>query len=157
MKDWREWGVAVETAYGGFRDEDLYPDAPGVIPALRAAGYRVAILANQPAQRAGELRALGFDPDVMAMSEEIGASKPDAAFFERSLELLGNPDPADVAYVGDRVENDVAASAAAGMRPIWIRRGPWGHIQADEGGIALAQITSLDELVDVLPGVFADR
>ncbi len=154
MTDWRERVARVEAAYGGFRAEDLYADARGVIPALRDAGYRVAILANQPASRTAELRALGLDPDVMAMSDELGVSKPDTAFFERALELLGNPDPGDVAYVGDRVDNDVAGSAAAGMRPVWIRRGPWGHLQTDPGGIALAEVTSLDELVDVLPSVF---
>ena len=157
MTDWRERGAAVEAAYGGFRRDDLYADAADAVGALRDAGYGVSILANQPASRTAELRALGFQPDVMAMSEEIGASKPDTAFFERSLELLGHPDPRDVAYVGDRVDNDVAGSAAAGMRPIWIRRGPWGHLQTDPGGIALAEIRSLDELVGVLPEVFHDR
>ena len=157
LSDWRERRAAVEAAYGGFQPDDLYPDATRVVPALHAAGYRVALLANQPAQRAEELRALGFEPEVMGMSDAIGAWKPDAAFFERSLELLGHPDPSDVAYVGDRVDNDVVASAAAGMRPVWIRRGPWGRLQADQEGVALAEIASLDELVDVLPGVFADR
>ncbi len=157
ITDWRERGVAVEAAYGGFREEDLYADAWAVVPALREAGYRVAILANQPASRTRELRALGFDPDVMAMSEELGASKPETAFFERSLDLLGDPQPGDVAYVGDRLDNDVAGAAAAGMRPVWIRRGPWGLLQSDEGGIARTQIRSLDELVPVLPSVFGDR
>jgi FMN phosphatase YigB (HAD superfamily) len=32
--------------------------------------------------------------------------------------------------VGDRVDNDVLPAAAAGLRSVWIRRGPWGHIQA---------------------------
>ena len=155
ITDWRERGAAVEAAYGGFREQDLYADAWGVVPALREAGYAVAILANQPASRTAELRDLGFEPDVMAMSEEIGASKPDTAFFERSLELLGHPEPGHVAYVGDRVDNDVAGSAAAGLRPVWIRRGPWGYLQTDPRGVALAEIRSLDELVGVLPDVFA--
>lgn len=154
--DWRDRQAEIEAAYGGFREADLYADAPGVLPALREAGYRVALLANQPAQRGDELRALGFDPEVMGMSDAMGAWKPAAAFFARSLELLGHPDPGDVAYVGDRVDNDVVASAAAGMRPVWIRRGPWGHLQADRDGVALAQIRSLDELPDVLPRVFGD-
>ena len=33
--------------------------------------------------------------------------------------------PEEIAYVGDRTDNDVLPAADAGMRPILIRRGPW--------------------------------
>ena len=55
--------------------------------------------------------------------------KPDPAFFARVLDELGLP-AWEVAYVGDRVDNDVAPAAAAGMRAVWVRRGPWAWIQA---------------------------
>lgn len=146
--DWRVHRDEVARAYGGFRADDLYPDALPLVGSLRAAGYRVAILANQPAVRSGELRALGFAPDVMAMSEELGVAKPDPGFFERSLELLGDPDPGTVAYVGDRVDNDVLPAARAGMRAIWLRRGPWGAIQRlpDTQPSAALVVDSLEEL-----------
>ena len=146
-RDWRALAPAVEARYGGFRSSDLYPDALGAIEGLRRAGYGVAVLANQPLQRAAELRALGVAPDVMAMSEELGVSKPDPAFFSRSLELLGGPIPADVAYVGDRLDNDVRPSAAAGMRAVWIRRGPWAALATDDPAEAALVVESLDELV----------
>ena len=147
---WRELIPRLEDEYGGFQAIDCYPDALPSVQALCARGYRVAIVANQPARRTAELRGLGFAPDVMAMSDEMGAHKPDPAFFERALELMGNPDPGRVAYVGDRVDNDIIPSLAAGMRPIWLRRGPWGHIQelpADlRGGTLVAR--SLSEVLD---------
>jgi len=149
--DWRRHAAAVEARYGGFRPEDLYPDALPAVERLRTAGRKVAILANQPAIRHPQLLALGFRPDVIAMSEEMGVAKPDPAFFTRSLELLGGPDPASVAYVGDRVDNDVVASRAAGFRPVWIRRGPWGRLQEDRAGDAELTLWSLDELVERLP------
>ena len=68
------------------------------------------------------------------MSDAMGVAKPDPAFFARTLELIGSPPPADVAYVGDRVDNDVRPSAAAGMRAVWIRRGPWGLLHTDRDG-----------------------
>jgi HAD superfamily hydrolase (TIGR01549 family) len=126
---WREEMARVEEVYGGFKTEDLYPDALPAVQALCKAGYRVAILANQPARRTPELRALGFEPDVMAMSDELQVAKPDHAFFQRALELMRVDDAASVAYVGDRVDNDVIPAADAGMHPVWVRRGPWGHIQ----------------------------
>jgi len=109
--------------------------------------YRL-IIANQPAQRTPQLLALGFRPDVIAMSGELGVEKPDPAFFRRGLQLMGEPDPARVAYVGDRIDRDVEPSRRAGLRPVWIRRGPWGRLQVDRGRDAAMVVESLDEFVD---------
>ena len=154
--DWQERRPQLEAAYGGFTADDLYPDAHPAFDRLRELGYRIAILANQPAKRTAELRALGFDPEVMAMSEEMAAVKPAPAFFARSLELLGSPPPASVAYVGDRVDNDVLPSIAAGLRAVWIRRGPWGIIQElpPDARPALV-VDSLSELVDRIDEAWA--
>jgi HAD superfamily hydrolase (TIGR01662 family) len=147
--DWQLRMASVEGAYGGFAAEDLYPDALPALAALRDAGYRVAVVANQPAARSDELRGIGLEADVLAMSEEMGVAKPDAAFFARALELMGSPDPASVAYVGDRIDNDVRPAAAAGMRAVWIRRGPWGVIQRPAEDVHPALIVdSLDELAE---------
>jgi FMN phosphatase YigB (HAD superfamily) len=53
-----------------------------------------------------------------------------------------------IAYVGDRVDNDVGPAVAYGMVGVHIRRGPWGYLQTppDEA----VRITSLDELPEVL-------
>ena len=147
--DWQDRLPAVEQAYGGFTSADLYPDALRSIAALHAAGYRLAIVANQPASRGEELRAIGVDLEVMAMSEALGVAKPDPAFFARAFELMGGPEPASVAYVGDRIDNDVVPASEAGMRAIWLRRGPWGFIQRLPGGVRPAlTVDSLDELVE---------
>lgn len=147
--DWQLRMASVEGAYGGFAAEDLYPDALTALDSLRDGGYRVAIVANQPAARSAELRAIGVEAEVLAMSEEIGVGKPDPAFFARALELMGSPAPTLVAYVGDRIDNDVRPAAAAGMRAVWIRRGPWGAIQqADDGVRPALTVASLDELAE---------
>lgn len=147
--DWQLRAPAVEGAYGGFRADDLYADALPAIDALRDAGYRVAIVANQPASRAEELRAIGVDAEVVAMSQSLGVAKPDPAFFARALELMGSPAPSDVAYVGDRIDNDVLPAGVAGMRAVWIRRGPWGVIQRLPDGVKPAlTVDSLAELAE---------
>lgn len=78
-----------------------------------------------------------------------GVEKPDLRFFERIATELDLP-PAEIAYVGDRVDNDIRPAAAAGMRAIFIRRGPWAWIQAprDDPPEAAATIASLAELPD---------
>lgn len=147
--EWRDQEPAFEERYGALRVDDLYPDATRAIDRLKARGYRVAITANQPARRHAELEALGIEVDAMGMSDAMGVAKPDRAFFDRTLELIGSPEPASVAYVGDRVDNDVLPALAAGMRAIWLRRGPWGMLQELPNGARPAlTVRSLDELTE---------
>jgi len=145
--DWQDSRPDFEARYGALCRDDLYPDALRAIEGLKDRGYRVAITANQPARRHAELEALGVSVEAMGMSDAMGVAKPDPAFFARTLELLGSPPAADVAYVGDRVDNDVRPSAAAGMRAVWLRRGPWGLLHEDRDGVANLVVRSLDELV----------
>lgn len=148
IDDWRRHREAVDARIGGFTAEDLYPDALPVMAMLRERGYRVAVIGNQPSQRHAELQALGIDPEVMAMSEDLGVMKPDPDFFALVLGLLGDPEPHDVAYVGDRIDNDVVPSSAAGMRAVWLRRGPWGVVPQKEPAEADLVVHSLVELAE---------
>ena len=130
---------------------DLYPDA---VPALRAAldaGYRVGIAANQPSTIESLFLDMGLPLDFVAASESWGVHKPDPAFFTRIVSELGLP-AGEIAYVGDRIDNDVEPAAAAGMAAIFIRRGPWGWIQAGRSDPpqAAATIDGLGELPEVL-------
>ena len=155
--DWQLRLPSVEAAYGGFRPDDLYPDALDALDALRN-DYRVAIVANQPAERTEQLREIGVEADVVEMSEAMGVHKPAPEFFERALDLMGSPDPADVAYVGDRVDNDLRPAVAAGMRAIWLRRGPWGVIQRlDRDDRPALIVGSLGELADRIGEAWPDR
>jgi HAD superfamily hydrolase (TIGR01549 family) len=130
---------------------DLYHDALPALRALRAAGYRLAIAANQPISTEDLVAGLDVDFDLVASSDRWGVAKPDPAFYDRLTRELDLA-PEAIAYVGDRVDYDVRPVAAAGMTPIHLRRGPWGFAHAAtaiEAGAA-AQIESLAELPDVL-------
>ena len=147
--DWRTAWPEHEAIYGGFQVDDVYPDAIPAMDALRGRGYRVAVIGNQPTSRTAELRRIGVEAEVMAMSAEMGIAKPSQQFFERVLELLGSPPASSVAYVGDRVDNDVLPAVVAGMRAVWIRRGPWGYIERLPEGVHPALIVaSLAELAE---------
>ena len=145
--DWQELYPQFNETYGGFQADDLYPDAVSTLEALRSRGYRLSIFANQPAERTAELLPLGIRPDLMAMSGEWNVHKPAPEFYERALHEMGAA-AADVAYVGDRLDNDVRPSAAAGIRPVFIRRGPWGVIGGGPIPPGTLVVDSLDELVD---------
>jgi HAD superfamily hydrolase (TIGR01509 family) len=125
--------------------EELYPDALPCLDALRSAGLRVAAVGNTPQEAEDALRP---HVDVLGSSGRWGVAKPAPEFFARVLATTGLPAD-EVAYVGDRVDNDVRPARAAGMFAVHLRRGPWGYLQAgaDE---ADAEIQSLAELAGVL-------
>lgn len=127
--DWEELPEEHEQRYGGFGDQDLYHDARSCLTELRELSFDVVIAGNQPIRRDAQLRALDLPFDVLVTSEELGAAKPDPAFFDRLLARTSATDPSRVLYVGDRVDNDVLPAIAAGLRTCWLRRGPWGQLQ----------------------------
>lgn len=142
----------VDTGFGdNITVDDLYPDAVPCLRRLHDAGYRVGVAGNQPARAAAALAGFGLRLDLLGSSAIWGVEKPHHRFFERIATELDLP-PAEIAYVGDRVDNDIRPAAAAGMQAIFIRRGPWAWIQAprDDPPEAAATIASLAELPDAL-------
>jgi FMN phosphatase YigB (HAD superfamily) len=133
--------------------DDLYPDALPALRALRDAGYRLGLAANQPAPAGDVLGAMDVPFDFIGTSGAWGVAKPDPAFFARIAAELAL-EPGEIAYVGDRVDNDIEPAAGAGLHPIWIRRGPWAWIQAGmhPPTAAAASIDSLSDLPDLLAG-----
>lgn len=105
-------------------ESDLYPD-------VRARGVWTGVVGNQTTRAAGLLRALDLPVDSIATSGEWGVAKPDPGFFKRVIDFApGNA--AEIVYVGDHRDYDVKAAHAAGLRPVLIRRGPWGRLWADD-------------------------
>lgn len=136
-----------------FTAADLYPDAIPCLTELRARGYKVLIAGNQPVESEAALLRLGVPADLIASSAGWGVSKPDPAFFAKVVEAAGFPAEA-IAYVGDRLDNDVVPSVTAGMKAVFVRRGPWGWMHADLPGMDQAHIR-LTSLLD-LPARLAD-
>jgi len=49
-------------------------------------------------------------------------AKPNAAFFDKLAAASGH-DRHEIAYVGDRLDNDIAPASQAGLVTVWVRRG----------------------------------
>ena len=109
---------------------------------------------NQPAAAERLFDDLGVELDLVASSESLGVEKPDPAFFAAIATRLDLP-PSAIAYVGDRIDNDVRPAAAAGMRAIFLRRGPWAWLQAGRDPVpeAPSTIDDLTTIVEVVRGL----
>lgn len=132
--------------------DDLYPDARVCLRTLRADGYRIGIAGNQPMEAENAIAAMKLDVDFITSSARLGIEKPAPRFFVEIARLAGAP-PADIAYVGDRLDNDVLPAHNAGMVAVFLERGPWGRIHARRDEVRLADIR-LKQLLE-LPNALA--
>jgi HAD superfamily hydrolase (TIGR01509 family) len=148
---WELLGVERKPFPVRFEPEDLYPDVLPCLEQLKSARLRVGLAGNHSPGAATALVAAGLPVEVVGSSGEWGVEKPAPAFFERLAAEAGLP-PAEIAYVGDRVDNDVLPAKAAGMFSIFVRRGPWGVIHAKRPGAAEADavVESLAEIPSLL-------
>ena len=126
--------------------EDLYPDALECLRGVGALGLRVGIVGNQTEALEAWARDAALPADVISSSASLGVRKPDLAFFAKVVELVGCT-AGEVAYVGDRVDNDVLPAAAAGLVAVHVRRGPWGRLQRTppEAALGLDDLASLPD------------
>jgi HAD superfamily hydrolase (TIGR01549 family) len=130
---------------------DLYPDAVPCLRTLRERGYLIGIAGNQPADAERVLKGLGIDLDFVGSSVSWGVEKPSGAFFKKLVQAAGIA-ASEIAYVGDRLDNDVLPARKAGMISVFLERGPWGraHAKRIEARLADIWITNLAELPDAL-------
>ena len=126
-----------------------------LLDGLRDRGLRTGVFSDHPVR--SKLRALGvaeaMELQLCATDAEIDAFKPDPRGFQRACELWGL-EPAQVLYVGDRVEIDGAGAARAGMpcailerRPTLLRRGG-ASIRATDDPIRVPSFSELIHGID---------
>jgi putative hydrolase of the HAD superfamily len=138
-----------------------YADTFSTLITLRDAGYHLACVSNtnDDAHVQQMLDRNGLRPWLSPIytSEEIGLRKPHPHLFQLVLDDWGLS-PSEVIMVGDTLNADVLGAHNAGMRGIWVDRGPtnpWSnneesrkHIQPD------ATIKELAELPGLLSGAW---
>ena len=147
---WRHLGIDRPTDWWttlAYELGDLYPDAIPCLVAVRDLDLRVGIVGNQTQALERWAREAALPADVISSSATLGVRKPDPRFFECLVELAECA-PGELAYVGDRVDNDVLPALAAGLVAVHVRRGPWGRLQ--KAPVSAFTIDSLDLLPNAL-------
>lgn len=83
----------------------------------------------------------------MAISEEIGAAKPDPRYFQAALRLAGNPDPGTVLVIGDNPGSDIRGGAQSNLATLWYNP---GGLEADPRWPATFQVRTLSQIPPLL-------
>lgn len=102
----------------------LVEGAETLLPVLKTAGFKVALVSNtgrspgrslrRVLDRAGILEHF----DVLTFSDEAEASKPGPAIFERTLRNLGGLPADQVVHVGDDPVLDILGGKNAGLKVV---------------------------------------
>lgn len=119
---------------------ETYPDVAPALARLAAAGVKVGIATELPAESAQWLlRRAGLPVDRLVVSGDSVPVLPDRAAFRAAADALGLA-PARVVFVGDLFWSDVRAAARAGLGSVLIdRHDAWPKVLS-------GRITSLDGL-----------
>src|SRR5438876_997354 len=106
---------------------------------------------STPPPRQRPVRAVVFDVGETLVNETT-------EFFKALIDECGMP-AEQIAYVGDRLDNDIQPALAAGLVGVFVRRGPWGyqHQHAPEVARAHVRVLGLTELPDALAAYNTDR
>ena len=112
---------------------------------------RIYIASNGATVNAkGRIASTGMDRyiDGLFISEDMGVTKPDPAFFEICLERIGEPRSSCI-MIGDSLSSDMLGAKNASLDSVWFM--PSGNV---EEAMAACDInycaSSFDELYDVL-------
>lgn len=120
----------------------LFDDVPGALSRLRCLGLKLWVASNLAPPYAVPLRSLlaGL-VDGFCLSFEVGAVKPEPAFFGGLCARAGCP-PALAVMAGDSVRSDVEGAKAFGMRAV--------HLARDQANARAGSVGSLMELAGLI-------
>jgi putative hydrolase of the HAD superfamily len=127
--------------------------APGAVAAIRvlaARGVALGVVSNTGRTPGSVLRQLlaragvldGFR--VLSFSDEVGARKPSAAIFQRTLDAAGCP-PGAAVHIGDDPVTDVGGARAFGMLALHYL--PGGGAPADGAAAPLRHFAELPAML----------
>ena len=129
------------------RGTDLLEDANEVVHHLKMK-YHLALVTNglKDVQRPRLERSSLHDCfEHVLISEEIGAAKPAAAFFDATFSTLGQPARESVLIIGDSLSSDIRGGLDYGIDTCWY------NPQGKSTDLPITyQITRLRELIELL-------
>lgn len=81
------------------------------------------------------------------ISEEIGYSKPSRDYFEKTFEIIGNPQKSEVLIIGDSITADIKGGFDYGIDTCWFN--PMNKLKNEDFHIVY-EIKDLNELLNLL-------
>jgi HAD superfamily hydrolase (TIGR01662 family) len=119
---WASEHAADVSAHMGemYKPDSIVPeDVRRALPALKEAGYYMAVISNRETPFHDIMESHKLSPffEFSLAAGEVDSYKPDPAVFEHALKRA-NLTASEVAYVGDNYFADIVGSRRAGLHPV---------------------------------------
>ncbi len=139
----------VADTYTETKEREVAPlqEALEVVRALRAAGFRLALITNGSSEfQRAKLRRFDLERrfEAILIEGEWGVGKPHPSIFREALRAMSLR-PAETWMVGDNFEADIGGAAAVGIAGVWLHHGR----PAPAGPVAPREV--VEHLRDLLP------
>lgn len=104
-----------------FAQHALFPHAKEILADLKPDHHLAVISNGSKAKQDQQLTAAGImqDFDQIFLAEDLGAHKPDPAFFKAVRRQLPDHDQADLVVIGDSLTADIQGANRANLASIW--------------------------------------
>ncbi len=115
--------VKVQRTYESTLSQSFfYLDGAEEMLSEMAEKYRLFIVSNGTARvQDGRIALSGIEKyfEKIFISERIGFNKPDARFFDKCFDLIGDLKRSDCFIVGDSLTSDILGGKNAGITTVW--------------------------------------
>ena len=128
---------------------DMYDGAIDLLTQL-ATTHRLAMVTNaiSAVQRTRIDRvAVAHHFEIIVISTEVDAAKPNPAIFDVTFDRLGHPPKATTLMIGDSLTSDIAGGTRYGLPTCWFN--PHGKVAGSNDQIT-HEISALDQLFDLV-------
>ncbi len=130
----------------------LLPGASAFLDQLHRGGVALVLVTNGLSEvqrpRIAASRLERYFRHIV-VSDEIGVSKPDAAFFDLTFEKMGQPSRSKVLMVGDSLSSDIGGGNGYGLHTCWFN--PEGR-QNLSGHNPTYEVRSYEEIMRIVEG-----
>ena len=126
----------------------VFPEVPAALTALRASGWKLAILSNTDADLlAASIAAIGVEIDERVVASDIGSYKPAFGHWEAFFRCTG-ADRTRHTHVAASLFHDIEPCAKLGLPAVWIDR--LGETSAVPRSATLPDLTALPDTLERL-------
>ena len=126
----------------------VFPEVPAALMALRASGWKLAILSNTDADLLeASIAAIGVEIDERVVASDIGSYKPAFGHWEAFFRRTG-ADRTRHTHVAASLFHDIEPCAKLGLPAVWIDR--IGETSAVPRSATLPDLTALPDTLERL-------
>lgn len=124
-------------------------DSYNIIKSLRGKVKQYAVSNGTVIAQTKKLRLSGLGElmDGIFLSEQLGVEKPNAEFFDKVFEQIGQIDKSEIIIVGDSLSSDIRGGNNAGIRTCWYNP---AKAPMSEGLKINYEITDLHDIYNII-------